>query len=75
MANNKTPLTEHQKGFVQGYVCAITATIKSHGISTEVRETFQAGVPNSISELKRHGVDEYDIEVLLQHKNELKLTD
>lgn len=59
-------------GFVQGYVACVVAIINGHGIGTEVIEAYRCGVGSmSFQELKKSGVDEYDLFTIKKHWNEL----
>lgn len=63
-------ITEHSKGFTQGFVCAITVAIRNHGMSTEVKNMWQVN-SMSIADLKKHEVDEHDILTIKKHWKEL----
>lgn len=57
-------ITVRKKAFTQGYICACAVMIQEHGNSTEVEDCLR-GNYQSIEDLRRHGVDEFDIEVLI----------
>lgn len=52
-----------EQGFVQGYFCACSTMVQQHGNSTEVEDCVK-GEFKSVEDLKRHGVDEFDIKIL-----------
>lgn len=61
-----------KSAFTQGYIAAISCFIKGHGMGTEVRETYRAGIGKStLKQLKANGVDEYDLQILKEHWKEL----
>lgn len=62
MQNNNDKLSN---AFKQGYACALVCIIQGHGISTEVKEAYRAGLP-PLSELKGI-IDDYDYEILKKH--------
>ena len=57
-------ITARDKAFTQGYICACAVMIQEHGISTEVEDALK-GIYQSVEDLRRHEVDEHDIEVLM----------
>lgn len=62
-----------RKEFSQGYACALTAIISSHGISTPVIESWTAcfGYSQTVASLKRLGIDEHDIAIIKPHLKEI----
>jgi hypothetical protein len=50
--------------FVQGYACAISNIVKSHGSDVAAEEALIACGLTSVAKLKKHGVEEYDIKIL-----------
>lgn len=60
--------------FIQGYVCAVCNLIRKDGlVNTEARELFREGVGKlSLADLKRHGVDDYDLTLLRIYWNDIK---
>lgn len=65
----KAKLTER---FVQGYACAISSCVSSHGDDAAYREALQACGLTSVKALKRFKVDPYDIEILTPLVEELE---
>lgn len=59
--------------FLQGYVCAVVVLINYNGeVDTRTRELYRDGVGNlTLSELKKSGIDEYDLSVLEKYWPEL----
>lgn len=66
----KKPLTEWEKGFIQGYTCAVATDIRNYGMRVEVRELWACN-RHSIAKLREAGVDEQDIEILKRYWKEL----
>ncbi len=52
------------KGFVQGYVCACATSYTEHGEDTIVEDCLR-GIYKSVDDLKKHEVEESDIETLM----------
>jgi len=65
--------TERNKGFLQGYVCAVVALINLNGeVDTRTRELYRDGVGQlTLSALNKRGIDEYDLSVLEKYWSEL----
>jgi hypothetical protein len=59
-----------RNAFVRGYICSVANQIRDHGMRTEVCDNWK-GVKITLSEMKSRGVDDYDIEVLKEHWEEL----
>jgi hypothetical protein len=66
----KKVLTDWDKAFIQGYICAVVVNIVNHGMCTEVADLWKPQ-KMSIKELREAGVDEYDISVLQENWKEL----
>lgn len=49
--------------FTQGYMCAMSSMFQKVGDHTNLTETVSENF-TSIAQLRREGVDEYDIEIL-----------
>jgi len=64
-------LTVRNKAFTQGYICACATMLQEHGNDTEVEDCLRGNFI-SIDNLRRHEVDEHDIEVLMPVINEIK---
>ena len=60
MARKK--LSEWEKAFTQGYYCAVASCIIGTGNSRIAKDLIEA-MPFSIADLRRHGVDGYDLEI------------
>jgi len=54
------------RAFIQGAACAITSTIRTHGIDTGLREAFQTCI-GSMDNAINAECDDYDLEILIQH--------
>ena len=65
--------TEKNKGFIQGYICAVVVLIDLNGeVDTRTRELYRAGVGQlTLSALNKRGIDEYDLSVLEKYWPEL----
>jgi len=65
--------TERNKGFLQGYVCAVVALINLNGeVDTRTRELYRTGVGQlTLSALDKRGIDEYDLSVLEKYWSKL----
>jgi hypothetical protein len=63
----RKPYTQWEKGFIQGYTCAVANDIRNHGIRTEVEDLWK-GNSHTAYDLKRAGVDPEDIKLLIEHK-------
>jgi hypothetical protein len=50
--------------FIQGYMCCLSGIIKGHGEDTATREAYAANYC-TVAELKKAGVEKYDIEILM----------
>lgn len=50
--------------FQQGYACAISSIVSTHGECTATREALVAGGLTTVEKMRDAGVDEYDIEIL-----------
>lgn len=59
----RKPLSEWDKGAMQGYMAALSGIIAGHGIDTTIEEAYECNYC-TIAELRRYGVDEYDINLL-----------
>lgn len=57
-------ITNRDKAFVQGYICACAVMLQEHDQPTMVEDCLR-GNYTSLEDLKRHAVDEHDIEVLM----------
>lgn len=59
--------------FIRGYVCAVANILRLEGVvQTPTKETFRAGVGNAtIKDLLHMGVDESDLEIIIEHRKEL----
>lgn len=66
----KKPFTDWDKGFIQGYTCAVATDIKNYGMRTETKDLWGCN-KHSMEELIEAGVDEYDLEILKEHWEEL----
>jgi len=64
-------ITARNKAFVQGYTCACANMLQQHGNNTEVEDCLGCNY-TSLDDLKRHEVDEHDIEVLMPVINEIE---
>lgn len=70
LLNMKKTLTDWDKGFIQGFTCAVCVDIENHGMRTETRDLWKANKV-SMEKLIEAGVDEHDIYVLEKHWEEL----
>ncbi len=59
--------------FEQGYACAISCIVKTHGASTETREALEAAGLTTEQKMLDVGIDEYDIEILQPLLKEIAL--
>lgn len=50
--------------FIQGYCCALSCIVKSHGSDVSIEEALENCGLTSIENLRKHKVDEYDIDNL-----------
>ncbi len=59
--------------FICGYACATATMIRMQGRpNSETRELFGAGMRNmSVKDLRDAGVDEYDLELFIEHWQDL----
>lgn len=59
--------------FLIGYLTAVCALIRMEGlVNSRSRELFNSGVGNmSVYDLRKKGVDESDIEIIIEHSIEL----
>jgi hypothetical protein len=64
-------ITVRNKAFTQGYICACAIMIQEHGNSTEVYDCLRGNFI-SLDNLRRHEVDEHDIEILMPIINEIE---
>ena len=67
----RNPIDDFSKAFKQGYIFACAKMFERHGNIEEVEYHLFSGFI-SIDDLRRHGVDEYDIEVLMPVFNEIE---
>lgn len=58
------------KVFMQGYFCACAVMLMEHGESTMIEDCVKGNF-KSIDDLKKHGVNEHDIEILTPIFNEI----
>ncbi len=70
---SKKVINVFRKEFSQGYACALTTIIQSHGIDTPVEEAWRAnfGSNQTLKSLKELGIDEHDIEIIKPHLKEI----
>jgi hypothetical protein len=68
--SKKSKPTKFEKTFNQGYICAITTMIKSHGINTPIVDAWNCNALTK-EQLVTFEIDESDVEVLELHWNEL----
>lgn len=64
-------LTIRNKAFTQGYICACATMMQEHGNGTEVEDCLRGNFI-SLDDLRKHEVDEHDIEVLMPVINEIE---
>ena len=62
---------ELRSKFVQGFLCAITTMIVSHGVSVPIREAFRSCF-TKFDDIYKHDIDEYDLAVLTDNRKELE---
>lgn len=62
--------TEWQKGFAQGFCCAVAGAIEGHGMSTEIKDLWRSN-SYSMEEMEALGIEEYDFATLKEHWEEL----
>lgn len=67
----KNSIDDFSKAFTQGYIYACARMFKRHGDIAEVEYHLSNGFV-SIDDLRMHGVDECDIEVLMPVINEIE---
>jgi hypothetical protein len=56
-------LSEEMKAWYRGFAAACAITLKNHGCYTEIEDTFKCSFM-SVAEMKKIGVDNFDIELL-----------
>ena len=64
-------ITVRNKAFIQGYICACATMMQEHGNETEVEDCLRGNFI-SLDDLRKHEVDEYDIEVIMPIINEIE---
>lgn len=57
-------LTEKEKGFYCGFICALSNLVHSHGTGTETRELFTQIEKPSAKFVRDLGLSEYDREAM-----------
>jgi hypothetical protein len=58
--------------FAQGFLCAVVSLIRMNGeVDTRTRELFQSG-GYKFDDLESYGIDKYDLNLLIEFKNELQ---
>lgn len=69
--------TEKEKQWLSGFYCACAITVKNHGCTTEIEDTLRCSF-NSVAQMRKLGIDEFDIEILkpvikeIERKKKLK---
>lgn len=63
-------ISSWDKAFTQGYICALTTMIRSHGLETPIVDTWRCNKLTK-AELILYKIDPTDIEVLEEHWEEL----
>ena len=64
-------ITVRNKAFTQGYICACATMMQEHGNGTEVEDCLRGNFI-SLDDLRKHEVDEHDIEVIMPIINEIE---
>ena len=64
-------ITEWHKGFSAGFAAACAITLRNHGEDSIVEDTFRCNFMDE-AKMRRHGVDEFDIEILKPVIKEIK---
>jgi hypothetical protein len=53
----------YNDGWMQGFAAACAISLRNHRKTTEIRETYACNFMTE-KELREHGVDEFDIDIL-----------
>lgn len=61
---------ENRNQFNRGYMCALASIVKAHGLGTEIRDALGCNFL-TVAQMRKAGVDEYDIEALRPIVNEI----
>lgn len=60
-----------EKGFTQGYMCAVATLMRAHGEDTYCKELLGAS-GDTLEDCLKQGVDPHDLEVLIPLYRELE---